>query len=261
MSKMFSPALNIYRGDLSLPEVMELEKEKVQEFVDLVASEYEEESILGNGVTVESTDSHSIPLNQCQMESETDVDSLNMGAALMSVRREISQVTDCEEEKVVTSLEAESEKVEPVSPESFAAELTGKANSLKLSSENQVLLPDHPEYKIALEQKFGTSEYVGGRSGVSAYYFDPDLFPDTGFVVSSQVYVVQEEQGSISVVSDDLDIGVLDGDTSKNRLQLHVGGKGLFPVDVVMWSEFTDPQNVDEEKLLTLDLPDPDQVL
>jgi len=240
---------------------MELEKEKVQEFVDDVVSEYREESILGNGVTVESADSHSLPLNQCQEESETDVDSLNVGTALMSVRREITRVADCEEEKIVTSLEAESEEVESVSPGSFAAELTGKSKSLKLSSENQVLLPDHPEYRIALEQKFGTSEYVGGNSGASAYYFDPDLFPETGFVVSSQVYVVQEEQGSSGVVSDDLDIGVLDGDNSGNRLQLHIGDKGIFPVDVVMWSEFTDPQNVDEEKLLALDLPDPDQVL
>jgi hypothetical protein len=240
---------------------MDIDKDAVQDFVDAAVAWYEKESIFCNGVTVRTDDSHKMPLNECRQKGETDADSLNMGTALMPVKRKITRITNCEERKIINSFDGEAGSSKSISPREFAKELSNLSKS-RFSHKNRVLLPDIPEYEEALRQEFGTTDRVGGDDGHPAYYFDQGLSPDTGFVVSNHIYVIQSPQGSeYRLLSDDLSAGELAADNSGNRLKMHIGDKGYSPIDVALWTKFTDPQDIRSGDLLELDLPDPDKVL
>lgn len=240
---------------------MDLNKEAVQGFVEDAVDLYEEESILGDGVTVKSDDSHKVPLNECRDAGKTDANSVNMGMASMAIKRQISRITNCEEQEIIVSLDSEAEISESISPGSFARELSNISNS-QFASENRVLLPNFTGHQEALRREFGNSDRIGGESGHLVYYFDQELSPGTGFVVSDHVYVIQSPQGSqYRLLSEDLSVGELAADNSGKRLKMHIGDKGYSPIDIALWTKFTDPQGLRDGDLLALDLPDPGKVL
>lgn len=241
---------------------MELEKEKVQEFVDEAVRKYEEGSIFGNGVEVRSKESHRLPTSECREEATIGADALNSGTAFHSIRNQINTIIDCEEQKVINRLDGEADLKETITADEFAGDIfTQSIRSVPLSSDNRVLLPDYDEYRFQLENEYGVRDALPHNPRIPIYWFDPDIFSRRGFVVSSRVHVVQEEHGADwPIVNEDLDIGELDADNSENRLIIHLGNRGYHPIEVSLWTEFSDPQTIDDESVCKLSLPDPADV-
>lgn len=238
---------------------MDLDKGRVQKFVDDSVNYYEEQSIIGNGVSFRLRDSERVPFSECKKETTIGVDTLNSETGVVPVRNQIDQITDCEEIAVIQDLDDEASLEEAISSSEFARELfTESIQGVPLSSDNRVLLPDHQNYRDALIDEYGTDEYLSHSDQVPIYWFAPDIFQDRGFVVRSNVPVVQETHGSkYGIVNKRLDIGELEEDNSENRLMIHLGSTGYHPIEVSLWTKFSSLQTFDDESVCQLELPDP----
>ncbi|RQG87118.1 hypothetical protein EA462_15955 [Natrarchaeobius halalkaliphilus] len=240
-------------------QVMDLDKDRVQEFVDDSVSYYEEQSIIGNGVSFHLRGSERITFSECRKETTIGVDTLNSETGVIAIRNQIDQIIDCEETAVIQDLDNEASLEEAISSSEFARDLfTESIHGVPLSSDNRLLLPDHQNYRDILIDEYGMDEYLPHGDQVPIYWFAPDIFQDRGFVVRNNVPVVQEVHGSkYGIVNERLDIGELKEDNSENRLMIHLGSTGYHPIEVSLWTKFSSLQTFDDESVCQLELPDP----
>lgn len=238
---------------------MNLDRDRVQEFVDDSVNYYEVQSIIGNGVSFRLRDSERIPFSECRRETTIGVDTLNSKSGVVAVRNQIDQITDCEEIEVIQDLDNEASLEEAISSSEFARDLFTKSiQGVPLSRDNRVLLPNHQKYRDILIDEYGADEYLPHSDQVPIYWFPPDIFRDRGFVVGSDVPVVQEVHGSeYGIVNEELDIGELEEDNSENRLMIHLGSTGYHPIEVSLWTKFSSLQTFDDDSVCQLELPDP----
>lgn len=204
---------------------MSINPEAVQEIIDQAQEEYEERTILSNGLLHDP--GKSFQYKTCEESQDIHAENLKRVLHKIEVTKAVDSIVSCEKTKFLNSLSSRKTETETISQD-LANDLLTTVESTSVP--RHLYLPNEPRFRSKLSDH-GFQKEIGVTYKAEVHWVRPEyLDENTGLLINDGVYLSQKPQGETPVIS--FESESVPKDNSETRVKTHLrrirGGKIEF---------------------------------